>query len=70
MKFTVVELQNGIVGANVWTYNTREEAESKYHSVLSVAAVSSVEVHSAALLNEEGFELSYQCYKHEAETAA
>ncbi len=66
-KFTVVEIQNGIVGANVWTYDTQEQAESKYHSVLAAAAVSSVAVHAAVLLTEEGFPINYQCYKHESE---
>ena len=66
MKYTVVEIQNGIVGANVWTYDTQAEAESKYHSVLSVAAVSSVTCHAVTLLSEEGFAVAYECYKHEA----
>lgn len=66
MKYTVVEIQNGIVGANVWTYDAQEQAEAKYHSVLSVAAVSSVAVHTAMLVTEEGFTVAYQCYKHEA----
>lgn len=44
---------------------TREEAESVYHSILSFAAVSSVEIHGAFVLNEEGREVLWQAYHHE-----
>lgn len=64
MKYTVIEMQNGIVGENVWTYNDINEAESKYHSVLAVAAVSNVPIHAAVILNETGFSVRYQCYTH------
>ena len=64
MKFTVIEMQNGTVGSNVWTYDNLNDAESKYHSVLAVAATSSVEVHSAALLNETGFCVKHESYDH------
>lgn len=66
MKFTAIEIQNGIVGSNVWTYDNQNEAESKYHSVLSVAATSSVACHAAILVSEEGFPLAHACYKHNA----
>ncbi len=65
MKYTVIEMQNGVVGGNVWTYDDEKQAESKYHAVLSVAAVSSVPVHSAVLLNETGYLVRSQSYKHE-----
>ena len=68
MKFTVIELQNGIVGANVWTYDTINAAEAKYHSVLAAAAVSSVEVHSAVLLNDSGFCVKHESYTHPVES--
>ena len=68
MKYTVIEMQNGVVGANVWTYDTINAAEAKYHTVLSVAAVSAVEVHSAALLNESGLCVKHESYKHPAES--
>lgn len=65
MKYTVVEIQNGVVGENVWTYDTIDAAESKYHSILAVAAVSTIAVHSAVILNETGYCVRYQCYTHE-----
>ncbi|MBR2582922.1 MAG: hypothetical protein IKD61_05955 [Oscillospiraceae bacterium] len=64
MKFTVIEIQNGIVGANVWAYDDQNAAESKYHAILSSAAVSQVAVHAAVLVSEEGFPLMHGCYKH------
>lgn len=64
MKFTVIEIQNGVVGQNVWTYDNINEAESKYHSALSLAAVSSVEVHAVALLNATGLCLKHEHYAH------
>ena len=66
MKYTVIELQNGIVGANVWTYDNINSAEAKYHSVLAVAATSSVETHSAALLNDSGLCIKHESYQHPA----
>lgn len=67
MKYTVIEMQNGVVGANVWTFDNINAAESKYHTVLAAAAVSSVEVHSAALLNESGLCVKHESYTHPAE---
>ena len=67
MKFLVIEIQvsdSGIVGNFVWSYDTINEAESKYHSVLAAAAVSSVPIHSAVILNETGFEIKAQSYDH------
>ena len=67
MKFTVIEMQNGVVGANVWTYDNINDAEAKYHSVLAVAAKSNVDVHAAALLNETGFCIKHENYIHATE---
>lgn len=62
--YTVIELQNGVVGGNVWAYDNINDAESKYHSVLSMAAISSVAVHSAVLLNETGYCVKHESYRH------
>ena len=64
MKYTVIEMQNGVIGSNVWQFETREEAESKFYAVLSVAAVSSVAVHTVMIVTDEGFSLDCKCYKH------
>ena len=57
-------MQNGVIGSNVWQFETREEAESKFYAVLSVAAVSSVAVHTVMIVTDEGFSLDCKCYKH------
>lgn len=68
MKFIVIELQtntDGAVGNLVYSYDTRAEAESKYHAVLSAAAVSAVPIHAAVLMDSTGFFLERKAYKHE-----
>lgn len=67
MKYIVIELQknaNGAVSNIVTERNTLPEAESHYYSILAAAAVSTVPVHSAIIVSEEGFPVKYQCYKH------
>lgn len=66
-KYIVIELQtsqDGTVGNLVYAYDSREQAESKYHAVLSAAAVSALPTHAAVLLTSEGFEVAQQCYHH------
>ena len=50
------------------TYTDRNEAESKFHTVLAAAAVSSVEKHACIVFTEEGFPVMHECYKHEAQS--
>ena len=67
MKYIVIELQKnkeGSVTHLVTEHNTLAEAESKYYSVLSYAAVSEVPVHSAIIIDEYGNPVKHQCYKH------
>ena len=67
MKYIVIELQKnaeGVVSNLVTAHETLAEAESKYHSILAAAAVSTIPVHSAIIVSEEGFPVKYQCYKH------
>lgn len=70
--YVVIELQKyGDQVANLVTsHATRQEAEAKFHTILSAAAVSPVPVHSAVLLSEEGFPLRHECYKDKAAPAA
>lgn len=71
--FIVLEMQKldentlAILPAN--TYESQAEADSKYHAILSVAAVSSVWKHSAVMLNEDGTPMKYDCYVHIPEAA-
>lgn len=62
--FTVIELQNGVVGSNVWVYDSIEQAYSKYYSTLSVAATSSVPVHAAVILNKYGEMIDSKYFEH------
>lgn len=67
MKYLVIEIQKSTTGevANIVTsHNTLNEAESKYHTILASAAISSVPVHSAVILNETGFCVKNQSYTH------
>ena len=64
--FVVIELQKtGESLANLVTaHESRDEAEQKYHAVLSAAAVSSVSAHSAVMLDDTGHQLKRETYFH------
>lgn len=66
MKYVVIELQdNGESVANIVNaYDSVNQAEQKYHQVLSAAAVSQVPVHSAIMLNSEGQFIKSEAYDH------
>ena len=65
--FIVMEIQKGKTTSTlVNTYETRNEAENKYHTVLAYAAISSVPKHSAVMLTEEGDYIKHECFEHEA----
>lgn len=66
--YIVIELQtnaDGAVGNLVWAYNSQDEAFSKYHAVLSSAAISALPVHSAVILRNDGLQIAAQSFKHE-----
>ena len=65
--YIVIELQTNEQGqtANIVTaYNDEGQAYSKYHAVLSAAAVSSVPYHAAVLLDHAGLQLAQWCFEH------
>ena len=71
--FVVVELQKYAednMSYLVTTHPTLNEAESKFHQVLSYAAVSSVLLHSCVLMNEDGYTFKVESYSHEPEAIA
>lgn len=70
MKYVVVELQGkkDQVANIVTAYSSVNQAEEKYHQVLSAAAVSSIPCHSCVMLNEEGMFIKSECFKHETES--
>ena len=64
-KYIIIEMQNGIVGNNAWTYDTREDAEVKWYQVLSEVVKSSVPVHTVLFVTDEGFTVEEpRVYKH------
>lgn len=63
--YAVLELQKGdSLGALTYTYIDRPEAEQKYHTVLSHAAVSEIPVHTVLLISDEGYVLKQDSYIH------
>ena len=68
--FYIVEIQksaDGNCAHLVFTAETRNEAESKYHSVLASAAVSPLAQHSAIVFADNGFPILNQCYMHSSD---
>lgn len=66
MNYVVLESQttNGTTSVLTTTKANINEAENAYHTILAAAAISQVEVHSAALLNERGQLIKYECFDH------
>lgn len=67
----VMEIQTNAAGAVatlVWQYDNLQAAEAKYHSVLAAAAVSSLPVHTACILTNDGTLVRSESYRH-GETA-
>lgn len=65
--FIVIELQtseSGQVGNIVTAFPTIEQAYSKYYTILSAAAVSSVHVHAAVILNNYGELIDSKAFEH------
>jgi hypothetical protein len=65
--YIVIELQktaDGNLTHLETVHATKEEAESKYHTILSYAAVSELPKHSATILDENGSPLMYKHYTH------
>lgn len=68
--FIVIELQtnNGTTANIVNAYADLNTAFNKYHSILASAAVSTVEVHTAVILNEVGNTIASGHFAHAKET--
>lgn len=70
MKYILIELQtsaDGTVGNIVTAYDSRDAAESAWHSALAAAAVSTLPVHAAVLINNGGEVVESRCYRHGGE---
>lgn len=74
MKYLVIELQtakDGSVAHLETVYDTKAEAEQKYHQILSYAAVSgeTLSCHSAVILTNKGEWYKGEPYDHSEATA-
>ena len=70
MKYIVLEMQtnaDGTVGTILTSYDKLNEAESKFFSILSAAALSTLPVHTAVLLTNNGTMLRVETFSHEAD---
>ena len=67
--FYVIEIQTTENTGSVipFTFNDRDQAEAKYHSLLAVAATSTVKRHGAMLFNDNGFVIKSEVYDHDQE---
>ena len=64
--FAVIEIQkNAGTAAPITTlFENREAAHNAYHTILSIAAVSNVDEHSAILVSEEGNYMLHEKFIH------
>ena len=70
MQYLVIEIQTndqGTANAIVTAFPEINQAEAKYHQVLSVAAISSVPMHTAALMRADGGLIESRCYNRISE---
>lgn len=68
-RFVVIEMQNGSIGDNWWSYDNRADAETKMFQVLAEVVKSPIEVHTVMLMTDEGDVLETRCYRHDAAPA-
>lgn len=64
--YIVTELQtNGETTAVLnYTYTDKNVAYQKYHTILAAAAVSSVKIHTALIMNEFGLVEARETFEH------
>ena len=71
MNYIVIETQttNGVTAiVPPVIYTDRNQAESKFHQILTSAAVSNVEEHTATMLTTDGrLVRPSECYRHPVE---
>lgn len=68
--YLVIEIQkseDGKISNIVTSHETRAEADSKWHQILSYAAVSGLPCHSAIILREDATPCDWKSYPQGAE---
>lgn len=65
----VIEIQtnNGNVATLTWQFDNLREAEAKFFSILSVAAVSALDEHGAVILTNSGTLVRSESFRHGGE---
>lgn len=64
--FVVMEIQvfeDGKMSTPCYSYNERNAAEAKFHTILGSAAVSKLPIHSAVLMTDTGKTLKSEHYE-------
>lgn len=70
MKYIVAELQtqaDGTVSSLLYQFDDRNQAEAKYHYILSFAAVSELPLYAAMILTNTGETIMSAYYDHTPE---
>ena len=64
--YTVIELQtnDGVTSILTYSFTDRDQAESKFHNILSYAAVSAVEIHAVSIIDALGDVVKNDRYYH------
>lgn len=63
--YVVIELQTaGTTSVIPFAFDDKNQAEAKYHQLLSVAATSTVPKHGVVMITGEGLFLKSECYDH------
>ena len=73
MKYIVTEIQTfdtGNIATPSYAYDDRLAAESKYHALLSGAAISKLPLHAVVLMTSDGRVVANQSYTHPVEEPA
>lgn len=68
--YIIIEIQknqDNQIATLVNSYTDKNLAQQKYHQVLAAASVSSILIHSAVMLNEDGYLIKKQSYYHNIE---
>lgn len=67
MNYIVVEMQTneGTTSTLTNQYSSFDQANQKYHQILSYASVSTIDCHSAVMLDENGMFLKSEGFRHD-----
>jgi len=67
-KYLVIEMQtwvDGTMATPTYAYDDKASAIAKWHTILAAAVKSTLPVHAASLMTNDGICLQSECYEHE-----